>query len=101
MKLIAIILSIAMMLSLTQAQEPQQDSKVIHLTELTCKTFLEEMNREQGIIAAWLQGYYLPENAPPIIDVDKLLSDSVKLTEYCVNNPEDDMITAAEAIFGK
>jgi hypothetical protein len=31
------------------------------------------MKQEQGIIVAWLQGYYLPEHEPPVIDVDKLL----------------------------
>jgi hypothetical protein len=62
---------------------------------------IEEMKREQSIIVAWLQSYYLSEHSPPVIDVDKLLSDSAKLTEHCVNNPEDDLITAAEAAFGK
>ena len=98
MKLIATSLPIGILLLLTQAQEP--DRKVIHLTEITCKTFIEEMKREQSIIVAWLQGYYLPEYNPPVIDVDKLLSDSAKLTEYCVNNPQDDLMTAAEAVFG-
>ena len=101
MKLIATSLSIGTLLLLTQAQEPQQDRKVIHLTEITCKKFVEEMKGEQGIIVAWLQGYYLPEHEPPVIDVDKLLSDSAKLTGYCINKPEDDLMTAAEAIFGK
>jgi acid stress chaperone HdeB len=101
MKLIATSLSIGTLLLLTQAQEPQQDRKVIHLTEITCKTFVEEMKGEQGIMVAWLQGYYLPEHEPPVIDVDKLLSDSAKLTEHCINKPEDDLMTAAEAIFGK
>jgi acid stress chaperone HdeB len=101
MKLIATSLSIGTLLLLTQAQEPQQDRKVIHLTEITCKTFVEEMKGEQGIMVAWLQGYYLPEHEPPVIDVDKLLSDSAKLTEHCINKPEDDLMTAAEEIFGK
>jgi HdeA/HdeB family len=99
MKLIATSLSIGVLL-LTQAEEPKQDRKVVHLTEIPCKTFIEEMKREQSIIVAWLQGYYLPEHSPPVIDVDKLLSDSAKLTEHCVNNPEDDLMTAAEAVFG-
>ena len=101
MKLIATSLSIGTLLLLAQAQEPQQDRKVIHLTEITCKKFVEEMKGEQGIIVAWLQGYYLPEHEPPVIDVDKLLSDRAKLTEHCINEPEDDLMTAAEAIFGK
>jgi hypothetical protein len=102
MNLIATSLSIGMLLLLTQAQEPKQDRKVIHLAEVPCKTFVEEMKREQqDIIVAWLQGYYLPEHEPPVIDVDKLLSDSAKLTEHCLNKPEDDVITASEAVFGK
>jgi hypothetical protein len=32
-------LSIGTLLLLTQAEEPKQDRKVIHLTEVTCKTF--------------------------------------------------------------
>ena len=100
MKLIATGFSIGILLLRAQAQEP--DRNVIHLTEITCKTFIEEMKREQrSVIVAWLQGYYLPENDPPVIDVDKLSSDSAKLTEHCVNNPEDDLMTAAEAVFGR
>jgi|SRR6516165_2057900 len=100
MKLIATDFPIGILLLLTQIQEP--DHKAIDLTEVSCKTFIEEMKREErSIIVAWLQGYYLPENDPPVIDVDKLTSDSAKLTEHCVNNPEDDLITAAEAVFEK
>jgi hypothetical protein len=50
---------------------------------------------------AWLQGYNTPENDPPVIDVHKLLSDNAKLTEHCVNNPEDDIMMAFDAVFGK
>jgi acid stress chaperone HdeB len=99
MKLIATSLSIGMVL-LTQAQEPKQERKVIHLTEIPCKTFIEEMKNEQGIIVAWLQGYYLPDDEPPVIDVDKLLSDTAKLRQHCINEPEHDVMTAAEAVFG-
>jgi|SRR6516164_1875612 hypothetical protein len=100
MKLIANGLPIGVLLLLAQAQEP--GPKVIHLTEITCKTFIEEMKpEERRVIIAWLQGYYLPEHDPPVVDIDKLSSDSAKLREHCSNNPEDDLITAAEAVFGK
>ena len=42
--------------------------------------------------------HYLPEHAPAIIDLKKLLSDKAKLTEHCINRPEDDLMTAAEAV---
>ena len=89
MKLIVISLSSGM-LFLTQAQEPKQDRAVIYPTEITCKKFVEEMKREQGIIVAWLQGYFMPDHAPPIFDVDQLLSDGAKLVEHCAKNPEYD-----------
>jgi hypothetical protein len=47
-------LSIGTLLLLTQAEEPKQDRKVIHLTELTCRTFTELTQQEQDIITAWL-----------------------------------------------
>jgi hypothetical protein len=50
---------------------------------------------------AWLQGYYLPEHEPAAIDVEKLLSARAKLTEHCINEPEDDLMTAAEAVMEK
>jgi hypothetical protein len=100
MRLIATSLPLGILLLLTQAQEP--DRRVIHLTEITCKAFVEEMKpEERSIIAAWLQGYYLPEHDPPVIDVDKLSSNSAKLREHRLHNPEDDLMTAAEAVFGK
>ena len=100
MKTIATSLPIGILLLLTQAQEP--GPKAIHLSEITCKAFVEEMKREEhGIIVAWLQGYYLPEHDPPVIDIDKLASDSAKLRDHCLNNPDDDLMTAAEAVFGR
>src|ERR1700731_4283927 len=91
-------LSIGTLLLLTQAEEPKQDRKVIHFADVTCRTFTELTQQEQGIIMAWLQAYYLPEQEPAVIDVEKLLSDKAKLTEHCINKPEDDVMTAAEAV---
>jgi HdeA/HdeB family len=100
MQSLATGLSIGILLLLAQEQEPKQDRMIIHLDELTCKTFTELTQQEQGIIMAWLQGYYLPEHGPAVIDVEKLLSDTAKLTEHCINRPEDDVMTAGEAVLG-
>jgi HdeA/HdeB family len=89
------------LLLLSQAQEPKEERKVIHLAEMTCKMFTELTKQKQGIIMAWLQGYELPEGEPALIDVDKLLSDRAKLTEYCIDKPQDDVMTAAEAVMEK
>jgi len=56
---------------------------------------------EQGVIISWLQGYYLTEHAPAVINLDKASSDIAKLTEHCNDRPEDDLLTAADAVMGQ
>src|SRR5947199_5540033 len=92
--------SFGSLLLLSQAQEPTQDRR-LHLAEIACKAFTEFTQQEQAIITAWLQGYALPEQAPAVIDLDKLSSDKAKLREHCINRPEEDVMTAAEAVMGK
>jgi len=89
------------MCTMSQAQEPTQDWKDIHLAEVSCRMFTEFTQQEQTIIISWLQGYYLPEHAPAVIDLKKLSSDKGRLTEHCINRPEDDVMTAAEAVMGQ
>jgi len=73
----------------------------LDLVALKCRE-LFEMKREQiKIVLAWLQAYYLDEDAPPVINLDKLSADELKLSGYCVANPQEDVISAAEALFGK
>ena len=35
----------------------------------------------------WLDGYYSEDDAPPIVDFDKMGENSKKLGEYCGKNP--------------
>jgi hypothetical protein len=44
------------------------------------------------------KGYHLPDNRPAVIDLEKLLSDTARLVEHCKTEPEDDVMTAAEAL---
>src|SRR5262245_38563790 len=77
-----------------------QDNK-LDLAELKCRE-LFVMQREQiKIVMAWLQAYYLEEDAPPIVDLEKLAANELKLSGYCFANPQDEVISAAEALFGK
>jgi hypothetical protein len=73
-------LSIGKLLLFTQAQDPNRDSRIIHLGKITCRTFTEFTRQEQNIIMTWLHGYYLPEH-DPVIEIEKLWSDRAKLTE--------------------
>ena len=74
-----------------------QDSK-LDLAALTCQK-LFEMKREQiNIVLAWLQAYHLEDDAPPVLDLGKLSADALRMSGYCTANPEDDVISAFEAL---
>jgi hypothetical protein len=95
-----IFIAVVMAVPLVAAAALAQDNK-LDLASLTCRK-LFEMNREQiNIVLAWLHGYYLEEDAPPVIDLHKLTADGLRLSAYCAANPQDDVISAADALFGK
>jgi acid stress chaperone HdeB len=91
---------VALALSFAAAAACAQEGK-LDLSALTCEK-LFEMKREQiNIVLGWLQGYYLEEDGPPVVDLDKLSADAIRLSGYCAANPQEDVISAAEALFGK
>jgi acid stress chaperone HdeB len=75
--------------------------EAIDLNSITCRQLLEMKSERILIVMGWLQGYYLDEHAPPLVDFDKLSSDSRKLTERCETHPDENVMTAAEMRFGK
>jgi HdeA/HdeB family len=73
----------------------------IDLTRLTCKQFLE-MNRDDAlIVVGWLQGYYLDEHETPVVDFAKLSVDSASLANRCKARPDENVMAAADRVFGK
>jgi hypothetical protein len=75
--------------------------EVIDLNSTTCQQLLEMKPEQILIVMGWLQGYYLDEHGPPLVDFDKLSADSRKLTERCQARPDEDVMTAAEMLFEK
>jgi acid stress chaperone HdeB len=43
-----------------------------------------------------MAGYYSDQDAPPVVDFDKMKEDAAKLAGYCAKNPTVGLITAAE-----
>jgi hypothetical protein len=73
--------------------------ETIDLGRTTCTQFLA-MTREQSLtIVGWLHGYFLDEHAPPIVDFGKLNAGSLKIIERCQSHPDEDVMSAAEAVF--
>ncbi len=76
-----------------QAQKQQFD-----LSTITCKQFFEYNKENLTIMLMWLDGYYAEDDAPPIVDFDKMAENSRKLGEYCGKNPGHSVITAADKV---
>ena len=70
----------------------------LDLSTIKCKEFVSSAKENIGLILMWLAGYYSDEDAPPIVDFDKMKTDGQKLGEYCAKNPDDSVITAAEEV---
>ena len=79
-----------------QAQKQQFD-----LSVMTCKRFFEYNKDNLSLMLMWLDGYYSEDDAPPIVDFDKMGANSKKLGEYCAANPTIGLITATDKLFGQ
>jgi hypothetical protein len=46
-------------------------------------------------------GYYLDEHETPVVDFTKLSVESVSLANRCTSRPDENVISAADRVFGK
>jgi len=93
-----LMLTVAAMFCATlpvQAQKQQFDLSIV-----TCKQFFEYNKENLSLMLMWLDGYYSEDDAPPIVDFDKMAENSKKLGEYCGKNPGHSVITAADKVMG-
>lgn len=74
---------------------PAQAQK-LDLSTITCKQFIEMRQESISLILMWMAGYYADQDAPPVVDFDKMKTDAGKLAGYCAKNPTVGLITAAE-----
>lgn len=73
----------------------------LDLATMRCKEFLDSSRENAGLILMWLQGYYSEEDAPPIVDLDKMKADGGKISDYCRKYSGHSLITAAERVMVK
>jgi len=71
------------------------------LRSVTCQHFLAMPPEHSLIVMGWLQGYYLEEDAEPVVDVDKVLADLQRLTEHCKLRLDQELMAASDQLFGK
>ncbi len=75
-------------------------AQTIDLSTFKCKEFVESPADRMIYILLWLDGYFTGEDDEPVINFDDLKGIGAKLRTYCAANPDMDVITAAEEVFG-
>ena len=70
----------------------------LDLSTLACQQFVDSRKETIGLLLMWLHGYLNDDDSPPVIDFDKITKDGEKLAAYCVTNPTNGLMTAAEQV---
>jgi len=83
------------------ATAPAQAAEQVDLSTISCKKFFEYSKENLSIMLMWLDGYYAEDDAPPVVDFDKMAVNAQKLGEYCGKNPDHSVITAADKVLAK
>jgi acid stress chaperone HdeB len=73
----------------------------LDLTMVKCRDFLTKSPEEIDVTLAWLDGFYMDEDASTVIDFDKLKENAGKLKSYCAAHPDVVLGAASEELFGK
>jgi hypothetical protein len=92
--ILAGLLISAVTISAAQAQV----SASIDVSKITC----DQLHRMANpvAIALWLNGYYAGKRNDPKIDVISLDRNAEKVSEYCVSNPNTELMKAIETAIG-
>jgi hypothetical protein len=73
----------------------------IDLDRVTCRQLLEMPREYTLVVAGWLQAYFLDDHADPVVDMEKAFADLLRLTELCRGRPDEEIMAAADELFGK
>ena len=89
-------LTLAVVLATALCAATPAQAERLDLSTIKCKDFVSSAKENIGLILMWLTGYYSDQDAPPVVDFDKMKEDAAKLAGYCAKNPTVGLITAAE-----
>jgi len=79
----------------------QAEAAPLDFQATTCKDFLTRPKEEADAAIAWVDGFYMDEDASTVIDFEKLKTNAGKLNSYCTSHPDVILGAAAEELFGK
>lgn len=73
----------------------------IDVGKITCDQFALFKVSDPDTIAVWLHGYYSGKENNTLVEVEKLKANVKKLRDYCLQNPDTNLLTAVETLMGE
>ena len=76
-----------------------QAQVAIDVTRMTCEQFATYKIANPKFIAIWLNGYHHGTRGDTVVDVQQLDTDTKRMQDYCIQNPDVPLMKAVEAVF--
>jgi acid stress chaperone HdeB len=70
----------------------------IDVAKVSCSQFALYKVASPETLAIWLHGYYSGKRGNTVVDVEALKANMKKLRDYCVQNPDVNLVEAVEKI---
>jgi hypothetical protein len=91
--------SLAVCLALTVPLPTAATAQVtIDVGKITCDQFALFKVSDPDTIAVWLHGYYSGKQNNTVVEVEKLKANVKKLRDYCLQNPDTNLLAAVETL---
>src|SRR5262245_57665653 len=92
--------SVALAVVIVASPCPGTQAQVaLDVTKMTCEQFANYKIANPKLIAIWLNGYHHGTRGDTMVDVQQLDTDTKKIQDYCIQNPDVPLMQAVESVF--
>ncbi len=91
--------SFALVLALSVSSGATASAQVtIDVSKITCNQFALYKVSDPETIAVWIHGYYSGKQGNTVVEVEKLKANVKKLRDYCLENPDTNLLEAVDTL---
>lgn len=73
----------------------------VDVGKISCDQFALFKVADPDTIAVWLHGYYSGKRGNTVVEVEELKTNAKKLRDYCLQNPETNLLAAVETLMSQ
>jgi hypothetical protein len=96
----SILLSVMLAVAFAASPRIEAEAQVaLDVAKMTCGQFAAYKVANPKFIAIWLNGYHHGTRGDTVVDVQQLDTDTKKMQDYCIQNPDVPLMQAVESVF--